>query len=393
MTQKFNLISHGLQRAFTLLKSRFCTSITMGLLVISVIGCDNEQASLDSIQTDAGENRTSANAFASKACSTAQAISTYCGFTNPEDIVPLPDGEHLLISEMGEFMLDTPGQLVTFHTKKALIEPLLVNYDPSEESWGVQGCQPPDDALFSPHGIDIVTDNEGRHRLFVVNHGGREAVEMFELVQQQDRWLAQWRGCAIPPGEPFINDVSGFRNGDFLVTHMWDKQSSIAMITLKLTTGVATGWVWRYTQGEGFYKLGESTELMPNGIALSADESTAYVNIYMGNKTLAIDLATERKIGEFSVRQPDNITRDDEGWLWVASHQQNPLTETCEGVEEAACLLPFQILRVNPENLATEVILDHKGEPMGYTTVATRVGDTLYMGSAHGDRIATFKLP
>ena len=76
MTQKFNLISHGLQRAFTLLKSRFCTSITMGLLVISVIGCDNEQASLDSIQTDAGENRTSANAFASKACSTAQAIST-----------------------------------------------------------------------------------------------------------------------------------------------------------------------------------------------------------------------------------------------------------------------------------------------------------------------------
>jgi hypothetical protein len=30
---------------------------------------------------------------------------------------------------------------------------------------------------------------------------------------------------------------------------------------------------------------------------------------------------------------------------------------------------------------------------MGYSTVALRVGDKVYMGSAHGDRVASYPIP
>jgi hypothetical protein len=36
--------------------------------------------------------------------------------------------------------------------------------------------------LFSPHGIDIVQREDGKYQVLVVNHGGRESVELFDLM-------------------------------------------------------------------------------------------------------------------------------------------------------------------------------------------------------------------
>jgi hypothetical protein len=38
------------------------------------------------------------------------------------------------------------------------------------------------------------------------------------------------------------------------------------------------------------------------------------------------------------------------------------------------------------------VMLSHHGAPTGYSTVALKVADNIYMGSAHGDRIVSFAL-
>ncbi len=130
---------------------------------------------------------------------------------------------------------------------------------------------------------------------------------------------------------------------------------------------------------------------MPNGIAISADEQTLFVNIYMGNRLIKYDRSKKAVTGSVSIRQPDNVTRDDDGMLWVASHQQDPIKDTCT-MEIGPCLLPFEIVRVDPKTLQRETILSHLGEPMGYATVALRAGNTIYLGTAHGDRIARFAL-
>src|SRR4051812_19983856 len=45
------------------------------------------------------------------------------------------------------------------------------------------GEQPPlDPDVFEPHGIDVMRRADGVAELFVVNHGGRESVEVFEVV-------------------------------------------------------------------------------------------------------------------------------------------------------------------------------------------------------------------
>ena len=55
-------------------------------------------------------------------------------------------------------------------------------------------------------------------------------------------------------------------------------------------------------------------------------------------------------------------------------------------------MLPFQIVKADPNTLEREVVVDHDGAPMGYATVALRVGDSVYLGSAHGDRIVKIEL-
>jgi len=366
-----------------------------GAILFAMVGCSESNQAPEG-QSDAGvpvvAMERHSSPYTSSACSNEFVMKTVCGFRNPEDILPLPGDRNVLISEMGAFMTDAPGRLSVFDQESELIEPLVMQVAESNRLWGDVACPMPDAALFSPHGIDLVTDNSDQLRLLVVNHGGRESVEMFEMTEGAMGWQATWRGCALPPGDPFINDVSGLKDGSFLVTHMWDKHLPFEEVARKLTSGEFTGWVWRWSEASGFSKLGGSTELMPNGIVLSADEQFAYVNIYMGNKTIKVDLSAEEKVGEFSVRQPDNITRDEAGALWVASHQHDPLGQNCDGVEEAACLLPFRVVRADPDTLETSVVIDHSGEPMGYATVATKIGDRLFMGSAHGDRIAIHPL-
>ncbi|MEE4299384.1 MAG: SMP-30/gluconolactonase/LRE family protein, partial [Pseudomonadales bacterium] len=269
---------------------------------------------------------------------------------------------------------------------------IAIDWSGAGARWGDADCVAPDIDAFSPHGIDLVTRSDGAHALLVVNHGLREAVEFFELYADDGVWALAWRGCALPPGDPFINDVAGLADGGFFVTHMWDKSTPFETIVARYQAGENLGWVWAWQPGAGFSKLGGSDQLMPNGIALSPDERKVFVNVYLGNRTVRIDRETGAVDGAFDVRQPDNITVDADGDLWVASHQHDPLGQTCAAVTEGPCLLPYEIVRADPVSLVTEIVLRGEGPPMGYTTVALKVDDELYLGSAHGDRIASFPL-
>ena len=156
-------------------------------------------------------------------CEPMQGMTPYCGYQNPEDLVQIPDTELLIVSEMGEFMADSPGRLSLLNTADARRQTLNIDWSLRGDSWGQGDCPAPNSDAFSPHGIDLVTRDDGAVSLLVVNHGERESVEFFEVSATGD--LA-WRGCALPPEDPFINDVAARRDGGFYVTHMWNKSGS-----------------------------------------------------------------------------------------------------------------------------------------------------------------------
>ncbi len=323
-------------------------------------------------------------------CQSSDDINVFCGFGNPEDLVVTPDGEQLLVSEMGTFMVHEPSGMALFELETGQRAEIGVDWQ-QPATWGDNTCSRPNPDLFSPHGIDLLEREDGSHQLLVVNHGGRESVEFFELARNDaEQWHLTWRGCALPPGDPFINDVAALNDGGFVVTHMWDKGMPFENVAEKLLAGEKIGWAYEWQPATGFTQIPGSIEMMPNGVTVNADNSKIFLNIYMGNKTVRIDRETGEQDGEFAVQQPDNITIDDTGTLWVASHRHDPINQTC--TEPGVCLLPFAVVKADSTTLKAEVVLAHEGAPMGYSTVALRVGDKVYMGSAHGDRIASFSL-
>ena len=322
-------------------------------------------------------------------CQSSADMKVHCGYKNPEDLVALPDKKYLIVSEMAEFLTDAPGTLSLLNLDSGEREPLPVAWSQPASVRGDVTCPAPDSAAFSPHGIDLTRLADGTLQLLVVNHGKRESVEFFEVTQSDENWQLAWQGCAIPPGDPFINDVAALKDGGFLVTHMWDKATAFDEVARKLLSAEPTGWVYEWLREQGFNKVPGSDDLMPNGIAVSGDNTKIYVNIYFGNKTIKIDRSSGKREAEFTVQQPDNITVDDEGNLWVASHKNDPIGQTCALVTEGPCLLPYEVIKADPETMQAEVFLSQDGAPMGYATVALKVGDRLFMGSAHGDRVVS----
>lgn len=323
----------------------------------------------------------------SATCQSSSEITVYCGFENPEDLVVVPDGKQLLVSEMGAFMVHGPSGLALFDLESGARSDIEIDWQQTSQ-WGDQSCAAPQKALFSPHGIDLIQRADGAEQLLVVNHGGRESVEFFELVEAESGgWSLIWRGCALPPGDPFINDVAGLKDGGFVVTHMWDKSLPFEDVAAKLLAGENIGWAYEWQADTGFAQIPGSIQMMPNGVTVNADNSKIFLNIYMGNKTIRIDRESGQVDGEFAVQQPDNITIDEQGMLWVASHRHDPINQTC--TEPGVCLLPFAVVKADAETLEAEVVFEHDGDPMGYSTVALKFGDQVYMGSAHGDRIAS----
>lgn len=322
-------------------------------------------------------------------CLPSADMTVHCGFQNPEDLVALPGEQFLIVSEMGEFLTDAPGKLSLLNLSSGEREALNIDWSIQPATRGDLACAAPDIASFSPHGIDLTALNEGGLQLLVVNHGGRESIEFFEVKERQGTWSLTWQGCALPPGDPFINDVAGLHDGGFLITHMWDKTTAFDEVARKLLAGEPTGWVYEWQPTEGFTKVPGSDDLMPNGLAVSHDNTKLFVNIYFGGKTIKIDRATAMREGEFSVQQPDNITVDAEGNLWVASHKNDPIGQTCALVTEGPCLLPYAIIKADPTTMTPEVVHAQDGPPMGFATVALKVGNRVYLGSAHGDRVAS----
>lgn len=371
--------------ALTQGKRLICLFTMMGLLV----ACN--PADVRTQSSASADTATPITEGLAIACDAAAGVTPVCGFHNPEDLAVVPGGEFLLVSEMGAFMTHEPTTLALLDIARSQRVPLTIHWETDEPRWGDPACLAPNAAKFSPHGIDLITRDDGRHQVLVVNHGD-EQVEFFELIAAGADSRLDWKGCAQPGNDAYMNDVAGLKDGGFFVTHMWNKSTPFETVVTQLTGGEKIGWVWEWQAASGFTKLPGSDELMPNGIAVSADNTKLFINIYMGNKTIKVDRLTGEVEGEVAVRSPDNVVIDAEGNLWIASHLHDPINDRCDDSQPGPCLLEFQVIKANSIDMTSEVALRHKGEPMGYTTVALPHQGRLYMGSAHGDRVASIAL-
>ncbi len=325
-------------------------------------------------------------------CQPYEGIESICGLDRPEDIVAAPNGRDLIFSQFG-----TNGGLAVLDTYNNSVHKLYPGSDSmvaSDELWGDPGCTTPSDPM-QAHGIDLGKRGDGSWQLLAVNHGGRESVEFFELkAGEQDRPQLTWRGCVVMPDQGNINDVAALPEGGFLVTHMADKDSQMWQLFLSFF-GVDSGFVYRWDRRSGFSIVAGTEGKMPNGILLSPDGESFYLNMYFGNELRKYDLASGELLARVEVEKPDNLSWSPRGKLLLAS-QHASLFELFKSLDQKGpepSMLPFSIFEIDPETLEKRLLLRREGPPMGAGTVAVELNGYLYIGSYVGDRMIKLALP
>lgn len=322
-------------------------------------------------------------------CKPVGDIHPVCGMQSPEDIAALPDGRHLLLANFGG-MHDGSGSLSLFDTRTEQLTPLFPTAKgvvaSDDANWGDADCGPPPQELFSPHGTHLKQLADGRWRYLVVNHGGPEVVEMFEVLGQGAATRLAWRGCLNAAPETFMNDVVGLANGDVIYTRMFH---NAGMLEQALSfAGVDTGDLWRWNQDTGLRVLPGTEANQPNGLEISHDDRYVFANMYFTQELWKVDAQTGEVAATAAVPNADNSAWGSDGRLWVMTHRDSAANMlSCFRQQEVPCGAGFEIIAVDPDTLATESVFSHRGAPMGAATVAVPQGGRVYMGSFVGDRL------
>lgn len=320
-------------------------------------------------------------------CAARGELEPICGLQSPEDLAVLPDQRHLLLSQFGN-MGEYPGSIGLFDVDKKTTRKLFPNQEPASHTrlWGDAACATPPSRKFSPHGSHLHRLADGRWRYLVINHGAREAVEIFELQGKGRYSSLQWRGCVVAPEDAITNDVVGLADGSLIFTKMHAVQESFYLA--KALLGLNTGEVWRWDAVQGLRMLSDTTGSLPNGLEISGDERFLYINAYSSGEVRKYDLLANRTAAVAKVRNVDNSAWGPDGRLWVASHTGSARELlACFDDTRQACGLAFAVIAINTDSMETSVVFAHEGAPMGAATVAVRAGDAVYMGSFAGDRL------
>ena len=169
-------------------------------------------------------------------CDAHDGLEPLCGVRGSEDLEVLPGGGQLIVSE-SRVQFDAEGRMHWLPSGLARLDlgtrqPQPLYPAPGSahpvDHWGDADCKGEIGAALSPHGMQLSRRADGRWQLLVVNHGGRESVEIFELLGRGARASLAWRGCVLAPPHAFLNDVAALAAGGFVVTQYMDPRRTMA---------------------------------------------------------------------------------------------------------------------------------------------------------------------
>ena len=307
-------------------------------------------------------------------CGTHGDIEIYCGTRQPEDLELAPDGRFLIATQFINQGRKgaAGGGMALFDLAKKTFSRMSETVE-ADKSWGDAACPGPIGEALVSHGSSLRRRPDGRWALYVVNHGGRESVEMYELKPSAGAWALVWRGCEIAQHD--YNDLAILPDGGFVGTY---------------PTGLAAGngYVARWTPGKGESEVPGTRMRLPNGVVVSADGRYMYVNEFGARVVRKYDLESGREIGSVKVDfLPDNLTWTKEGRLLVAG-VKGARGECPEG-SGRRCIDGFGVAEIDPAAMRARAIFDSAsvGPLISGVSVALEVDDSIYLGAFLGDRL------
>jgi hypothetical protein len=316
------------------------------------------------------------------ACGTSAGIDIICGTRSPEDLEVAPDGKSIIVSQ---FVTRGPGGGFTlFDPLRKSFSKLAIIPEPLPD-WGDKSCPGPIGDAIGPHGTSVVKRRDGKTALLVVNHGGRESIEMFELTQTGPDLRVAWHGCVV--SKQAFNDVGALPDGGFVATH----PTAIQAQGQDLFAGAPSGYVVTWAPGKEETELPGTRFGYPNGVVVSKDGRYAFFAAWTGKEIHKYDLQKSRHLGIVRLDfMPDNITWTPKGKLLAAGVKGT--RGDCPAKSGSPCIQGFGVAEIDPAKMAVREVFDSagKGALISGVSVALELNGSVYVGSFQGDRILRF---
>jgi sugar lactone lactonase YvrE len=308
-------------------------------------------------------------------------VQYVCGQAAPEDLVLVPGGEWMVATSF--VSRDAGIRIINVKDKTSTVAYPKDGAKEQLDKKTYDTCPGAPDAeqkaTFQTHGVALREGRNSVHTLYVVHHGKRESIEVFELDAKVRPPSLTWVGCAVAPDPIGLNEVLPLPDGGFIGTDFLARND--AQARTRMTAGELNGALWQWHSGKGWEKIPGSEASGANGLEISKDGKTLYVAAW-GNQSFF-----KMSLGQTPVKREDiklgfradNVRWAPDGQLYVTAQGGQGQAQTSN------------IVKVDPATLkVTEILVQPNSPEFGAGTVTIQVGKELWVGSYRGDRIAIF---
>jgi len=317
------------------------------------------------------------------------------GPSNPEDLARVPGTDWVITSGHSAFMPDPQGHLYLINISQRSWEELFPANVDFALDWATYGdVVQPESRIFDAHGLSLRKADDGLHTLYVVNHGGRESVEVFRVDARTSKPVVTWIGAIILPDWCSANDVAPHPHGGFFVTNLCTK---IPDNSENLFSGAPSGCVLHWRNKNMSLAIVPGSELNgPNGVEISADGKWCFINSWARREVVKLSLTLD--VQEKHILNvdfvPDNLTWTDDRKYLVTTGQMSEARDvfTTYATGKTKIGIPFKVIRIDPDTMMAEELVwyDNPAE-FGIASTALIVGDEIWVGTARNDGIAIFQ--
>jgi hypothetical protein len=323
-----------------------------------------------------------AAAQAPKPCNPDGNVQFICGQDAPEDLVVIPASEWVVASV---FSQNGGVRLINIRNKATTLAYPTATSKDRLDAKTYDSCPGPPDAAekakFRTHGLALRPGRNSVHTLYVVHHGNRESIEVFELDARAKPPALTWIGCAVAPEPVGLNSVVPLPEGGFAATNFLARNAD-AGARGKMLAGENNGEIWEWHTGTGWKIVPGSEASGANGVEVSKDGKWLYVAAWGSQQFLRLSRGpTPPKRDAIPLGfRVDNIRWAPDGSIFAAGQggaAPGPQTSN--------------VVKINPTTLKVQELIRHPNtDTFGSGTVAVQVGKELWVGSFRGDRIAVF---
>jgi hypothetical protein len=306
-------------------------------------------------------------------------MQAVCNQQGPEDLLLLPGGQWVVA---GAYAGAGGIRLINVRDRSSVVAYPSASSSNRPDTKSYPACPAPpgaNGATFTTHGLYLQEGRGGTHKLFVVGHGARESIEVFEIATRGATPTFTWIGCAIAPEPIGLNSVRALPDGGFIATNFLARSGTPADRE-QLLKGVRNGELWEWNAASGWRKVPGSETSGANGIEISNDGRWYYVaawgsqSFFRLSRGQATPVRNEIPLG-FRI---DNIHWGRSGKLLAAGQ------DTSGSV----------VAEIDPVAMTVRQVL-RRANDASFTggTTAVEVGNSLWIGSFQGDRIAVLPTP